>query len=57
MYVAFDEYGAAPTSMLYRLTLDGEQDWAAPVPTSNDVFMQRQACPRSARTEPCISPA
>ena len=45
LYVAFDEFGVAPTSMLYRLTLDGTQDWAVPVPTSNDVFMQRQAQP------------
>ena len=54
MYVAFDEYGVAPTSMLYRLTLDGTQDWAVPVPTSNDIFMQRQAQPadRPGR-EPC----
>jgi outer membrane protein assembly factor BamB len=39
LFAAFDEYGAAPTSILYALTLGGTQTWAVPVPTSNDVFM------------------
>jgi outer membrane protein assembly factor BamB len=45
LFAGFDEYGAAATSILYALTLGGTQIWAVPVPTSNDVFMQRQAQP------------
>jgi outer membrane protein assembly factor BamB len=45
MFVAFDEYGVAPTNMLYALTLGGTQQWAVSVPSSDDIFMQRQAQP------------
>ena len=45
MFVAFDEFGVAPSSTLYALSLDGAQQWAVPVPASNDMFMQRQAQP------------
>jgi hypothetical protein len=33
------------SATMYGLTLGGTQDWAVPVPTRNDIFMQRQAQP------------
>ena len=46
LFAAFDEaLSCFDTSVLYGLGLGGTQDWAVPVPTSNDIFMQRQAQP------------
>ena len=46
LFAGFDEaLHCFGTSVLYGLGLGGTQDWAVPVPTSNDIFMQRQAQP------------
>ena len=57
LFVAFDEYGAAPTSMLYRLMLDGTQDWAVPSRPPTTSSCSARPSRRSARTGPCTSPA
>ena len=44
LYVAFDEFGIAP-STIFALSLGGAQQWARPLGGSDDMFMQQQRQP------------